>query len=141
MSELELTINRRIAAPREKVFNAWLAPEMLARFMKPGDGMGDAKVTTDGVKGGRFSIVMVAGDKEIPHSGTYLELDPHSRLSFTWESPHSLSDSVVTIDFAEAGPDATDVTLKQVKFSSEQSRDGHIQGWNAILRYLEDLAA
>lgn len=138
MSELELTVTRRIAAPREKVFDAWLAPATLARFMRvPTDDGGPARVETDPVKGGRFSIVMMTVDREVPHSGTYLEMDPHSRLAFTWESPHSLSDSVVTIDFTEPEPGVTDIALRQVKFRSEQARDGHREGWNAILNELE----
>ncbi|MDM9629823.1 SRPBCC domain-containing protein [Rhizobium sp. S152] len=138
MTELELTVNRKIAASRDKVFDAWLSPTMLAQFMRiPTDSTGPSRVENDPVKGGRFSIVMLTPDREVPHAGTYLEIDPHSRLSFTWESPHSLDDSVVTIDFAEAGPDSTEITLKQVKFRSEQARDGHIKGWTAILGGLE----
>lgn len=138
MTELELTVSRKIAASRDKVFDAWLSPAMLAQFMRiPTDSTGPSRVENDPVKGGRFSIVMLTPEREVPHAGTYLEIDPHSRLSFTWESPHSLDDSVVTIDFAEAGPNSTEITLKQVKFRSEQARDGHIKGWTAILGGLE----
>jgi uncharacterized protein YndB with AHSA1/START domain len=106
--------------------------------MKTPSGNFDARnVTTDPVKGGRFMIVMVTPEREIPHSGTYLEVDPYSRLSFTWESPHSLDDSVVTIDLKEIGPETTELTLKQVKFRSEGARDGHIQGWTSILGELD----
>jgi uncharacterized protein YndB with AHSA1/START domain/predicted transcriptional regulator len=137
MDELELTVSRTIAASREKVFNAWLSPKTLARFMRTAaDGLEAAKVETDPVKGGRFLIVMVTPEREIPHSGTYLEVDPHSRLSFTWESPHSLDDSVVTIDLVPLGENSTELTLKQVKFRSEQARDGHVKGWTAILENL-----
>jgi uncharacterized protein YndB with AHSA1/START domain len=136
--ELELTVSRTIPAPREKVFDAWLSPATLARIMRPSPGDGLARVTNDPVKGGRFEIMMVtAEDKEIPHTGTYLEVDPHRRLAFTWASPHSLDDSVVTIDFAERGPKATEITLRHVKFRSQQSRDGHVRGWTTILDALE----
>ncbi|QRM53321.1 SRPBCC domain-containing protein [Sinorhizobium sp. BG8] len=138
MTELELTVSRKIAAPREKVFNAWLSPEMLAKFMRPiADCIEPSRVSTDPVKGGRFQIVMVTAEREIPHSGTYLEIDPHSHLAFTWESPHSLDDSVVTIDLAELDAQTTEVTLKQVKFRSEDARLGHIKGWTTILDNLE----
>ena len=142
MNELELTVNRKIAASREKVFNAWLSPEMLAKFMAvPSGGTEPSKVKNDPVKGGRFSIVMVTAEKEIPHAGTYLEIDPFSRLSFTWESPYSLDDSVVTIDLTEVDAGTTEITLKQVKFKSEEARQGHEQGWGAILTSLaENLA-
>jgi len=140
MQELELTVSRTIAAPREQVFKAWLDPQLLAKFMRTAAAGAEAKdVSTNPVKGGRFRIVMVAPDREIPHSGTYLEVDPVSRLSFTWESPHSLDDSVVTIDFAELPDHCTEITLKQVKFRSEQARNGHIGGWTAILSHMDGL--
>lgn len=140
--ELELTVNRTIAAPREKVFNAWLSPQMLAKFMRPCDGEGmDARVKNDPVEGGRFSIVMKLEDREVPHSGTYLEIDPHSRLAFTWGSPHSLDDSVVTIDFTAIDSRTTEIVLRQVKFASEQARDGHVAGWTQILGNLTTILA
>jgi uncharacterized protein YndB with AHSA1/START domain len=134
MSELELTVSRTIPASRERVFNAWLEAETLAKFMTtPMGGNSPTRVSNDPVKGGRFSIVMMNGDKEIPHAGTYLEIDPHSRLVFTWESPYSLDDSVVTIDLAEPAPGTTELTLRHVRFRSEQAREGHREGWTAII--------
>ena len=142
MSELELTINRKIAAPRDKVFMAWLTPEIMAEFLRPPfANSSPSKAKSDAVKGGRFSVLMIADGKEIPHGGTYLEIEPHSRLSFTWESPHSLDDSVVTIDLAEIDDHTTEITLHQVKFRSEEARAGHIGGWNAILNNLEQTIA
>lgn len=139
MNDLELTINRTFAASREKVFNAWLKPEKLAKFMRPCDGDDmDARVDNDPVEGGRFSIVMKAEDKrEIPHAGTYIEISPYARLRFTWESPYSLDDSVVTIDLTEIDANTTALKLHQVKFRNEGARDGHIGGWNRILGQLE----
>ncbi|MGV8935967.1 MAG: SRPBCC family protein [Allorhizobium sp.] len=137
MNELELTVRHTISASRQKVFDAWLSPAVLSKFMGPPGGTTPARVTNDPVKGGRFSIVMFFDGKEIPHAGTYLEIAPHSRLAFTWESPHSLDDSVVTIDFSELGPDRTEITLTQVKFRSESARDGHKEGWNTIFEALE----
>lgn len=141
INELELTVSRKISAPRQKVFEAWLSPPMLAKIMRPGGTDMTATASNDPVKGGRFSIVMTAGGKDIPHAGTYLEIAPHSRLAFTWESPHSLDDSVVTIDFAESEPGITEVTLHQVKFRSEEARDSHKGGWSAILECLAQTVA
>ena len=141
-SELELTVNRTFAAPCEKVFNAWLSPQMLARFMRPCEGEGmDAAVENEPVEGGRFSIVMKLQDREVPHAGTYLEINPHSRLVFTWASPHSLDDSVVTIDFTAIDSRTTQLVLRQVKFASEQARDGHVAGWTQILGKLAAIIA
>jgi len=141
MSELSLTVMKTIPASPEKVFNAWLDAAMLKKFMVTCEGDRVPKAESDAREGGQFLIVMESGGKEIPHSGTYLELKPHSRLVFTWESPHSVDGSTVTVDLAPTGDGATDLTLTQVKFASEGARDGHIKGWTAILDMLERAAA
>jgi uncharacterized protein YndB with AHSA1/START domain/DNA-binding transcriptional ArsR family regulator len=139
MTDLTLTVNRRINAPTEKVFNAWLDPKMLAKFMLPGEGMSVPRAETDAKTGGRFTIIMADSENEIPHAGTYRVINPHSRIEFTWESPHSANGSLVTLNFTPIGSDVTDVELVQVKFASEQSRDGHTKGWTAILTKLGEV--
>ena len=103
MTELSLTVNRRINAPAQKVFDAWLDPKMLARFMIPGEGGSVPKAETDAKVGGRFHIVMMSGGEEIPHSGTYKSIDPHKQIVFSWESPFSADGSMVTLNFKPAG--------------------------------------
>lgn len=136
-NDLTLTVSRTFDAPSEKVFDAWLNPEMLTRFMTPGDDVSVPSATVDPVEGGEFEVIMKVGDKEIPHSGVYKAIDRHRRLVFTWESPHSIDGSTVTVEFAPAEK-GTEVTLTQVSFSSEDSRDGHTEGWTAILAALGD---
>lgn len=136
MTDLTLTTTRLIKAPAEKLFSAWLDPEMLAKFMAPGPGMSVPKAETDPKIGGRFDIVMKAGDKEIPHWGFYKEITPHERLVFTWESPFSVEGSTVTVTFTDQ-PEGTEVSLTHVRFPSEESRDNHDKGWTHILAVLE----
>ncbi len=137
MEDLKLVVRKRIGAPPEKVFDAWLDPQLLARFMVPCEGGRVAVAKTDAKVGGRFSIVMDTGEKQIPHAGTYRAIEPHSRLVFTWESPFSSADSTVTLSLAPAGEGGTDLELTQVRFADEASRDGHIAGWTYILDTLE----
>lgn len=138
MGELTLTTSRKINATPEAVFNAWLDPEMLARFMMPGSGMTVPSVKTDAKVGGHFEIIMRVADQELPHGGEYKEITPHSRIVFTWQSASSVDDSTVTLRFTPNG-DGTDVELKQVKFANEQMRDNHFGGWNNILSKLSEI--
>ncbi len=134
-AELTLTVSRTIPAPVARVYDAWLNPAVLARFMTTCEGGPGARVTNDPRVGGSYEIVMRDGDREIPHHGTYLELVPHQRLRFTWQSPHSVEGSMVTITLTPEG-DATRIELRQDRFAHEGARDGHIKGWTAILSVL-----
>jgi uncharacterized protein YndB with AHSA1/START domain len=106
------------------------------RFMCPAEGMTVPKVEVDTRVCGSFLIVMAAGDKEIPHRGEYKTIDRYDRLAFTWLSQHTIPGSLVTIDFREKGPHETEVTLHHVGLPSEESRNGHRDGWSGILRKL-----
>ncbi|MET1412509.1 SRPBCC domain-containing protein [Roseibium sp. HPY-6] len=139
MNDLSVVVSRVFNAPAERVFEAWLNPETLAKFMTPGPGMTVPKATTDPTVGGRFEIIMQAGDQHIPHAGTYKEISRHSRLAFTWESPFSEPDSLVTLDF-EKVEGGTQLTLTHVKFPSLESRDNHEGGWTRILQCLGPVA-
>lgn len=136
MSELTLNVTRTIKAPIEAVYSAWLDPNMLAQFMLPGEGMHVPKSETDAREGGRFTIVMAAGEQEIPHGGEYLKLNPYSQIVFTWESPYSVDDSTVTLNLTE-NEVGTDIELIHVKFPNEEVRDNHAAGWGSILAALE----
>jgi uncharacterized protein YndB with AHSA1/START domain len=133
--DLSLSVDRVIAAPPEAVFDAWLNPQMLARFMRPGPNMDAPDVTNDAQEGGRFEIIMKAADQEIPHHGTYKKIDPHSQIVFTWESPFSPAESEVTLDIRPEGS-GSHITLTHVTFYDEEKRDNHAGGWTAILETL-----
>lgn len=140
MTDLSLTVARTIKAPIERVYNAWLDPDTLARFMLPGEGTSVPKAETDPRVGGRFTIIMAAGADELPHGGEYKELNPHNKIVFTWESPFSIEGSTVTINLKEVA-EGTHLELTHVKFPSEESRDNHQGGWTAILEKLDEVAS
>ncbi len=133
--DLTLTVSRVIPAPPTRVYDAWLDPAMLARFMVAKDGATVSKATSDARVGGKFLIMMRHGDEDLPHHGSYLELVPHSRIVFSWQSAHSIDNSVVTLTFTPDGA-GTRVDLRQDRFASEGARDGHRGGWTRILQEL-----
>lgn len=135
MTELSLTVERTIGAPQERVFDAWLNPDMLSRFMLPGEGTSVASAKTDPKVGGRFELIMRAGEDDMPHAGTYKAIDPYNRIVFSWESPFSTEGSEVTLDFSPVA-DGTRLKLTHVRFPSEESRDNHNSGWTQILSVL-----
>lgn len=139
MTDLTLTIRRTINASSEAVYNAWLDPATIHRFMAGGADQRVTEARTDPRIGGTFRIVMTS-DKEIAHQGIYKDLVPHSLIRFTWESPYSPADSEVTIRLTPVAG-GTEVELSQVRFLSEGARDGHRGGWTLILERLAALLA
>ena len=137
MTDLTVTLNKTIHAPIGKVFDAWLDPDMLSRFILPAPGMPNPEVETEAREGGQFSIVMSVGDDKIPHTGSYLVVDRPARLQFTWESPFSPSGSTVTLNFSEIDASTTAIELIHVKFYDEEARSNHEGGWGNILDQLD----
>jgi uncharacterized protein YndB with AHSA1/START domain/DNA-binding transcriptional ArsR family regulator len=141
MTDLSLTVSRRIDAPAKKIFEAWLNPQMMAKYMIPDDSFTVPKTEIDAKVGGRFMFIVKSSDKENPHAGTYQIIDQYTKIVFTWESPFSAEGSFVIINFTPVEGGATDVELTHVKFVSEQSRDGHKRVWTTILATLDNLVS
>ena len=138
--DLTLTVERVIDASPEKLFDAWLDPETMKRFICPFDTTVPTAFS-DAHEGGRFEVMMRVNGKDLPHTGTYKLIDRPNRLVFTWESPYSTeTDSEVTLEFAPEG-DGTRVTLTHVRFPDAEMRDNHKAGWSAILAALDTALA
>jgi uncharacterized protein YndB with AHSA1/START domain len=136
MTELSMTTRRTIAAPARRIYEAWLDPKMLARFMIAKDGATVPQAKADPRVGGRFLVMMRQAGQDLPHQGEYLELVPYEKIVFTWESEHSDADSTVTVALTPVAG-GTEVALTHVKFRSEAMRDGHMAGWTRILQQLQ----
>lgn len=139
MSELTVNVTKIIDAPIEKVFDAWLNPEMLSQFILPMPGMPHPQTETDAREGGAFTIIMQVGDDKISHSGKYIVINRPDQLIFTWESPFSVDGSTVTLDFSGLGDNKTRIELTHLKFSDDGARTDHEGGWKNILDTLNNI--
>lgn len=136
MNTFELEITKTIPATVSVVFEAWLDPKALAKFMLPMDGM-TAEAKADAREGGEYLVVMKAGDQELPHHGIYKTIDKYSKLAFTWNNPFNETESLVTLSFTETDSGETQLTLHHSGLPSEESRDNHQGGWTRIADTLE----
>ena len=132
-------IERLIPAPPRKVFEAWLDPEALRRFMFGAPGAVVDRAECDPRVGGKFLIVMNVGGQEVPHRGEYLEIKRYTRMVFTWLSPHAAEGSKVTLHFAESDGGTTKLTLEHEGLATAQARAGHYRGWSSVLTALATL--
>jgi uncharacterized protein YndB with AHSA1/START domain len=131
-----LLVERLVPAPPRMVFEAWLDPEALGRFMCPTPGSRVTRVECDARVGGKFLIVMNVGGQDLPHHGEYLEIARYTRLVFTWLSVYAGEGSRVTLRFAEHPGGQTKVTLEHVGLTDAETRASHHDGWSHILATL-----
>jgi len=139
MTELALNVSKIIHGPIEKVFDAWLNPKILSKFMMPMPDMPASDVENDVREGGGFTITMHAGDSELPHTGKYIEINRPDKLVFTWVSHCSVDNSIVTINFTEIDKNHTNIALSHIKFIDEKTRSDHEGGWTHILLTLNEV--
>ena len=139
-AEAALVIRRTFAVPRERVYDAWTKPEILRRWMAPGD-MTIREVRFDAREGGKYRIVMVHPEGELyVVGGTIRELRPPERVSYTWqwEGDDGLpegNETVLTLDFHDRG-ESTELVLTHTNFTNAESRERHEGGWTLSLEKL-----
>ncbi|UYZ15251.1 SRPBCC domain-containing protein [Brevibacillus sp. WF146] len=105
-SHVYARVTRRFDASPERVFDAWLNPEMIGRWMF-GPAIREeevVKIAADARVGGTFSFVVRRQGVEIDHIGEYLEIDRPRRLVFTWAvAPDPIDSSRVMVDIVPQG--------------------------------------
>jgi len=132
---VDVVIRRTLAAPRERVFAAWLDPQMLTRFMFPGD-VANVTADVDARVGGKFRIVMEHGRGSAEHWGEYLAIDPPALLSFTWTSASTdLEPTLVTIELLDRNG-STELVLTHRRLP-ERTATAHRDGWGTIVGKLD----
>jgi uncharacterized protein YndB with AHSA1/START domain len=133
---VKVVVTRPFAASAEQVFDAWLNPAMIGRFLF-GPALREEEVLhlqTDAQVGGRFSFLVRRQGKEIDHVGLYREINRPSRLVFTWGvAGESTDESVVTIEISPL-PSGSQLTLTHdmdPKWADYASRTE--AGWTKML--------
>jgi uncharacterized protein YndB with AHSA1/START domain len=136
-SDVALALTRRFDAPLERVFDAWLNADQIAKWIGPRGIRAETKELEPRV-GGRYRIHMrgVDGNSGPIVGGVYREIVRPERIVFTWtwETGHPQGiagqETLVTLTFRAVGG-KTEMTIRHELFPSKESRDSHNQGWNA----------
>jgi uncharacterized protein YndB with AHSA1/START domain len=110
-------LHRTIPAPPERVYRAWLEPELLRRWLAPGS-LEVTRVEVDERVGGHYRIWHRGAEGDVGgFECELLELVPGRRIVFRWGfvGPERLGgpvyDSLLTITLDEAPGGATALTL------------------------------
>jgi uncharacterized protein YndB with AHSA1/START domain len=136
-----LVVRRRMPAPREIVYEAWIDPAGIREWMCPGDVV-SAEAVLDVRVGGSFRISMKAKDRVHEHTGIYQIVNPPEKLVFTWsavENPGELT--LVTVEFLPLG-DESELVITHERFAKPEETLRYENGWGTIAQkfaaYLAD---
>lgn len=143
-------IQRTISAPPGQVYRAWLDPDLLCRWMAPGD-FTVTQAEVDERVGGRYRIFHADPDGG---AGGFeceiLELVPHERLVFRWgfvgpeRTAGPVFDSRLIIILRELPGGKTELTLLHEHLDALASAmpdvaDSVQDGWEWVLEKLDAL--
>jgi len=131
-------VTKHFEAPPARVFDAWLDPALIERFMF-GPHLRDEEiihVENEPRVGGTFSFLVRRDGAEIDHVGEYLTIVRPRKLAFTWGILGSES-SRVTIEIAPAAS-GCDMTLShELHPASAKNKDRTKDAWTKMLEALD----
>lgn len=135
-----IVVKREYAFSAERVFDAWLNPEITRRWLFTTDESEVVEINIDARVGGKFEIVDRRDTPEfkgdIRHIGEYLEIDRPRRLVFTFGVPQfDPAMSRVEIDIVAKGS-GCELTLTHNGVPAEWQKQT-TQGWAMLLGNLE----
>lgn len=135
-----LVVKRSYSFPAERVFDAWLTPEITRRWLFTTEDSEVIHCEIDARIGGKFEIVDKRNSGEfkgeIRHVGEYLEIDRPRRLVFSFGVPQfDPRMTRVEIDIIEKGS-GCELTLTHHGVAPEWQQQT-TEGWTKLLGNLE----
>ncbi len=132
MTDFNLTLERRLPAPRERVYRAWTEADEIRQWWAL-SGMTIEVADFDIRVGGRFRLAMRSQEDNLYVAfGEYSVVDPPAKLVHTWQweedGPGGEQVMRVTVEFLEDG-DATRLVLTHENFRDQDAADNHNSGW------------
>jgi uncharacterized protein YndB with AHSA1/START domain len=133
-----LRIERTFQAPAEAVFDAWTSEEVMRRWYHAGHDWETPEAQVDLRVGGAVRVVMREPDNGAEHGGRgrYTEIDPPTRLAFTWIWDGESRETLIEIDFEES-EGVTTVRFSHSGLRDEESLRSHEGGWTVCFDNLE----
>ena len=128
-----------IAAPPERVFQAWIDPQQRLAWWGDDSMYRGTKMESDLRVGGKWRTEGKSSDGT-PFAvwGEYTRIEPPRALGFTWNHTWGESDLPETNVLIEltATSSGTHVALTHSGFANASERDDHNKGWQRVLGWL-----
>lgn len=135
-----IRVERRMQAPAERIYNAFLDPQAQAKFSPPHGWVAHYDRMEPRV-GGRFhgTFRSLEGDMEHSFGGTYLELEEYSKIRLDdrfdtdAEEMDSVMETTITLEEVE---DGTEVVVEQTGIPAAIPPGDAATGWDQSLELL-----
>jgi uncharacterized protein YndB with AHSA1/START domain len=146
---IKIRVAHTYTASAERVFDAWLDPKMLAKFMF-GPHLRDEEILhlkIDPRVGGQFSFLVRRQGADIDHVGQYFEIERPHRLSFSWSAiAKGYADkpdagSRVTIEIAPRGKGCELTLTHDIPAEWADYAERTQQGWTKMATSLAEALA
>jgi uncharacterized protein YndB with AHSA1/START domain len=136
MNFTDITVNRTIPAPADKIYDVWIDPKSPG-----GPWHGAERVIFNPVVDGLYYLAIKHEGRVWPHYGRFTKMERPSVVEFTWMSEGTKgAESIVTVTLQQRG-DQTDVTLRHAGVPDDELGHQHKEGWTWILNALADALA
>lgn len=146
----KLEVRRTIAAPRERVFDAFARQEQMNRWMCRDAASHIIKyLQFDFRVGGGFRLDIRTPDGDVYiHHSTYTEIKRPEKIAFTWNLEHTDAagrqvmlhpeDTIVTVELWERGKSTEVVLTHDLGATSAKERGDYQRGWTGCLEKLAE---
>ena len=134
----ELVISRTFRAPRERLWNAWTEPAVLARWLHPhGLRTDEQSVEVDLRVGGGYRFIMIDGDgTAYESSGKYLDLQRPELIRCSWGAPGEPI-AELEVRLVALGAGETEMTFRLRGRADDSGRKDSVwMGWREALEEL-----
>jgi len=133
-----LRMERAFQAPAEAVFDAFTSEEVLRRWWHAGHDWETTQADVDLRVGGEVRVVMRDPHKgeEYAGGGTYREIEPPTRLVFTWIWDDDQRETLIEVDLEERDG-VTTVRFTHSGLLDAEALRSHEDGWGKVFDNLE----
>lgn len=135
------TIERDFDAAPDLLWRAWTDPTLAQRWWCPkGFTVLEGSVSIDLRVGGHYSYIMVSpGGEQYPTGGHYREVEPRTKLTFTWAEPDEEDRPglpVITVEL-EASGTGTRQRFSLEGIAGQPGDDNVFDGWSEAFDNLD----
>jgi uncharacterized protein YndB with AHSA1/START domain len=132
-----IRVAHRFRAPAERVFRAWLEPDLAGRWLFATASQPMTDVDIDPRVGGAFRFAARRDDEFVEHRGEYVEIVPPRRLVFTLATADR--PRAVTRVTVEITPRKTGCELALTHEQTPPDDSGQTEGrWTGVLYGLDE---